>query len=91
MTVSGGNVQSITLDNIIPFAAGQNDVLAASDISALADMGGSYTVIEDMRTVPVAPKLLIPLVLALVLPLLPLALTMVPLESLVEVLISLMF
>ena len=44
-----------------------------------------------MRTVPVAPKLLIPLVLALVLPLLPLALTMVPLESLVGVLISLMF
>lgn len=72
-------------------AASDEPFPGSPDISALADMGGSYTVIEDMRTVPVAPKLLIPLVLALVLPLLPLALTMVPLESLVEVLISLMF
>jgi hypothetical protein len=72
-------------------AASDEPFPGSPDISTLADMGGSYTVIEDMRTVPVAPKLLIPLVLALVLPLLPLALTMVPLESLVEVLISLMF
>lgn len=65
--------------------------LGSPDISALADMGGSYEVIEDMRSVPIAPEALIPLVVAILLPMLPLTLTMMPLEALLETLVSLMF
>ena len=65
--------------------------LGSPDISALADMGGSYEVIEDMRSVPIAPEALIPLVVAILLPMLLLTLTMMPLEALLETLVSLMF
>lgn len=65
--------------------------LGSPDISALADMGGSYEVIENMRSLPIAPEALIPLVVAILLPMLPLTLTMMPLEALLEALVSLMF
>lgn len=65
--------------------------LGSPDISALADMGASYEVIENMRALPIAPEALIPLVVAILLPMLPLTLTMMPLETLLEALVSLMF
>lgn len=65
--------------------------LGSPDISALADMGASYEVIENMRSVPAAPEALIPLVVAILLPMLPLTLTMMPLEALVKALVGLMF
>lgn len=54
-------------------------------------MGGSYEVIENMRSVPIAPEALIPLVVAILLPMLPLTLTMMPLDALVKALVGLMF
>ena len=72
-------------------APGDEPFLGSPDISALADMGGSYEVIENMRSVPIAPEALIPLVVAILLPMLPLTLTMMPLEALLEALVSLMF
>lgn len=65
--------------------------LGSPDISALADMGGNYQVIENMRSLPIAPEALIPLVVAILLPVLPLTLTLMPLEALLEALVSLMF
>lgn len=65
--------------------------LGSPDISALADMSGNYEVIENMRPIPIAPELLLPLLLAVVLPLLPLTLTMVPLEAALQFLIGLLF
>ncbi len=65
--------------------------LGSPDISALADMGGSYEVIENMRSVPIAPEALIPLVVAILLPMLPLTLTMMPLDALLKALVGLMF
>jgi hypothetical protein len=41
--------------------------------------------------VPIAPEALIPLVVAILLPMLPLTLTMMPLDALVKALVGLMF
>jgi len=72
-------------------APADEPLLGSADISALADMGGSYEVIENMRSVPIAPEALIPLVVAILLPMLPLTLTMMPLDALVKALVGLMF
>ncbi|KIN91118.1 hypothetical protein [Thauera sp. SWB20] len=72
-------------------APADEPLLGSPDISALADMGGSYEVIENMRSVPIAPEALIPLVVAILLPMLPLTLTMMPLDALVKALVGLMF
>lgn len=72
-------------------APADESFLGSPDISALADMGGNYEVIENMRSLPIAPEALIPLVAAILLPVLPLTLTLMPLEALLEALVSLMF
>ncbi|MDO9596100.1 MAG: hypothetical protein Q7J47_00110 [Azoarcus sp.] len=65
--------------------------LGSPDISALADMGSCHEVIKDMRPVPITTEALIQLVVAILLPLLPLALTMVSFETLIGALINLLF
>ena len=71
-------------------AAGE-PLLGTSDIQSLADLGNAFSVVSEMRFVPFTKETVIRLAIIIVLPLLPLALTMVPLEKIIEQLIKLVF
>jgi len=66
-------------------------LLGTSDVQSLADLGSSFEVITDMRTLPVTKDAAFQLVLVTVLPIVPLVLTMMPLEQLVKALFGLLF
>jgi hypothetical protein len=59
-------------------------LLGSSDIQSLADFGNSYQVIRDMHILPVTKEMVIQLAVATALPVVPLLLTMMPLEDLVK-------
>lgn len=72
-------------------AAPDEPALGSGDIQSLADLGNSIEVVRTMRSVPVTREAVIRLVLATLAPLVPLALTMMPLEELLKKLLGLMF
>jgi hypothetical protein len=53
-------------------------------MQSLADLANSFAVVNEIRVVPVTKQALIRLLILLVLPLLPLTLTMVPLDKILE-------
>ena len=57
---------------------GHEELLGTSDLQSLADLGNSVRVVEDMRTAPVSYRLLTRLVVAALVPMLPLLLFRVP-------------
>lgn len=65
--------------------------LGNPDMSSLVDLGASFDVVQSMNTVPVKKDAVIFLAAATVAPLIPLALTMMPLEELLKKLLSLLF
>lgn len=69
-------------------AAGE-PLLGTSDIQSLADLGNAYSVVSETRLVPFTKETVIRLAIVIILPLLPLPLTMVPLEKIIEHLIKL--
>jgi hypothetical protein len=66
-------------------------LLGSSDIQSLADMANSYGVVSELRLFPITKQTLIRLVIMIALPLLPLTLTMVPLDEMVGKLFKFMF
>lgn len=56
----------------------------AADVSVLADIGGSYSVIPETRVVPGSRRLLLAIVAAALVPMLPLALISIGVFSLIE-------
>jgi hypothetical protein len=66
-------------------------LLGTPDIQSLADLGNVYSVVSKMRIVPVSKDAVIRLALVIILPLLPLTLTMIPLERIIDQLFKLMF
>ena len=67
------------------------DILGTADIQSLADLGNSYAVVREMRLVPFALSDVALLIGAVALPILPLVLTIMPLEELVSRLIKILF
>jgi hypothetical protein len=65
--------------------------VGSADIQSLADLGNSLQVIRDMRTVPITKDSLVFLALAVLLPIAPLVLTMMPLEELLKKLFGILF
>ncbi len=63
-------------------------LVGSGDIQSLADMAGSFEVIEGMRPFPFGKEAVISLVVMVALPLLPLLLTMFPLEELLAKLVK---
>ena len=57
----------------------------------MADLGDAYNVVSEMRILPFGKKTILRLVIILVVPLLPLTLTIIPLEQMVDRLIKLAF
>ena len=66
-------------------------LVGSGDIQSLADLSNSFEVVRTMRIAPVTTEALLRLVVATLVPLVPLALTMMSLEELLKRLIGLMF
>jgi hypothetical protein len=66
-------------------------LLGNADIQSLADLGNSVAVVREMRIIPISRNAILQLGAAMLIPLVPLALTMMPLEELVKQLFKLVF
>ncbi len=72
-------------------AAKDEVLLGSADLQSLADLGNSYSVVREMRTVPFGMEAVLRLGATTAAPLLPLGLTMMPLEELISSLIKIVF
>jgi hypothetical protein len=66
-------------------------LLGSGDIQSLADLGNSFAVVRDMRTVPFVTDDVIRLLVVTVVPFVPLLLTIMPLDQLVTQAIKIIF
>jgi len=72
-------------------APADEPLVGSGDIQSLADLNNSFEVVRTMRIAPVTKDAVVQLVAATLVPLLPLALTMMPLEELLKKLIGIVF
>jgi hypothetical protein len=72
-------------------ASADESLVGSGDIQSLADLSNSFEVVRTMRIAPVTTEALFRLVAATLVPLVPLALTMMSLEELLKRLIGLVF
>jgi len=66
-------------------------LIGSADIQSLADLGNSFDVVKEMRWVPFTLSTVLQLAVTTLLPVLPLTLTMISLEELLERLLKLVF
>lgn len=66
-------------------------MLGSGDIQSLADLGNSFSIVQDMRVVPVTKQAMFQLCVATVAPIVPLVLTLMPLEELLKKLLGILF
>ena len=62
--------------------------VGSGDIQSLADLGNSFEVVQTMRVAPITKEAVLQLVAATLAPMVPLALTMMPLEELLKKLLG---
>ena len=72
-------------------ASSEDELLGSGDIQSLADLGNSFTVVQEMRLVPFGLKDAARLAAATAAPLIPLGLTIFSLEELVTRLVKILF
>ena len=65
--------------------------VGSADIQSLADLSNSYEVVRTMRIAPITRDAIVRLVAATLIPILPLLLTMMPLETLLKQLVRILF
>src|SRR5204862_3505385 len=65
-------------------AAEGEALVGSADIQSLADMGGSYDIIREMQSLPFSRAAMVRLAVAILLPLSPLVLTMIPFDELLD-------
>src|SRR5207244_1531214 len=65
-------------------AAEGEALVGTGDIQSLADLSNSFQVVRDMRVLPFGKSTFIRLAIVTALPFLPLTLTMIPLEKLID-------
>ena len=65
--------------------------VGSADIQSLADLSNSYEVVRTMRIAPITRDAIVRLAAATLIPIVPLLLTMMPLEALVKQLVSILF
>ncbi len=68
----------------------KEELMGSADIQSLADLGNSYSVIQDMKIVPFPLKTSLWLVFAFFVPILPLFLTVMPIEEILETIVKLL-
>jgi hypothetical protein len=66
-------------------------LIGSADIQSLADMGNSYTVVADMRSLPITLQMIVGFVIATLLPVAPLLLTLMPLSEILKKLAGILF
>ena len=66
-------------------------LLGSADIQSLADLGGSFEIVRKMKPIPIDLNTLIALAGSAVVPLLPLVLTVLPMDEIVRKVFSLLF
>jgi hypothetical protein len=66
-------------------------LLGSGDIQSLADLANSFNVVRSMRVTPISKEALLRLAIAVIAPIAPLLLTMMPLEALLKKLLGLVF
>jgi hypothetical protein len=72
-------------------APADEQLVGSGDIQSLADLANSYEVVKTMRIAPVSREVIVRLVLTTLAPIAPLALTMMPLEALLNILLGKLF
>lgn len=72
-------------------ASADEPLVGSGDIQSLADLGNSYEVVRTMRIAPVTKEAILRLGVATLAPLVPLVLTMMPLEELLKTLFGILF
>ena len=72
-------------------APADEPLVGSADIQSLADLGNSLEVVRSMRITPITRDGILRLVGAILVPIVPLALTMMPLEELVKILLGMVF
>jgi hypothetical protein len=72
-------------------APADEPLVGSGDIQSLADLNNSFEVVRTMRIVPVTKEAILLLAAATLVPVVPLALTMMPLEELLKKLIGIVF
>lgn len=72
-------------------APADEPLMGSADLQSLADMGNSIEVVRRMRSAPVTREALLQVVAATLAPVVPLALTMMPLEELLKKLFGILF
>lgn len=72
-------------------APADESLLGSGDIQSLADLGNSYTVVQEMRLAPITKDVVLRLAVVTLLPLAPLLLTIMPLEELLKRLLGIVF
>jgi hypothetical protein len=65
--------------------------IGSADIQSLADLGNSLEVVRGMRIAPITRDGILRLAAAILIPIVPLALTMMPLEELMKLLLGMVF
>jgi hypothetical protein len=65
--------------------------VGSADIQSLADLGNSFEVVRSMRLAPVTRDMVVQLTVSTLAPVVPLALTMMPLEELIRTLFGVLF
>lgn len=71
--------------------AGDEPLVGSADIQSLADLGNSFEVIQTMRIAPVTKGAIVQLAATALIPIAPLALTMMSLEDLLKKLFGILF
>jgi hypothetical protein len=72
-------------------AKGDEPLVGSGDIQSLADLANSFEVVRTMRLAPITRDALVRLIVATVVPVVPLLLTMMPFEELVRKLLGILF
>ena len=72
-------------------ATSPEPLVGTADVQSLADMGNSYDIVRTMRTAPITKDTVFRLTVATLVPIVPLLLTMMPLEELVRKLTGILF
>jgi hypothetical protein len=60
------------------------ELVGSADIQSLADMGGSYDIVQSMRSVPVTTQMIVSFVFATLLPVVPFLLTMMSFSDILK-------
>ena len=72
-------------------ASANEPLLGSADIQSLADLGNSFEVVKSMRLTPITVQDMLQLLVVTLAPVVPLLLTMMPLEQLLERLLKFVF